>query len=184
MKFGWAQILERVSRACVKGHGLTWGFLYCSDVLHPNRPNVSKNDLRSKLADLYKAEKNQVSVFGFRTQFGGGKSTGFALIYDSHDDLKKFEPHYRKVRYGDATKIEKASRQQRMSPPSLFSSSSFASPGLVCRWLMLVVDYRQATQEQGQGGTGYARKEGQKGQEINGCDFETKQIFTKVGMGL
>ncbi|KAI5837577.1 ribosomal protein L23/L15e core domain-containing protein [Morchella snyderi] len=83
------------------------------DVLHPNRPNVSKDDLRSKLAELYKAEKNQVSVFGFRTQFGGGKSTGFALIYDSHDALKKFEPHYRLVRYGDATKIEKPSRQQR-----------------------------------------------------------------------
>ena len=26
-----------------------------------------------------------VSLFGFRTQFGGGKSTGFGLIYDSID---------------------------------------------------------------------------------------------------
>lgn len=96
------------------------GFLHTSDVLHPNRPNVSKDELRTKLAEIYKANKNEVSVFGFRTQFGGGKSTGFALIYDSHDALKKFEPHYRLVRYGDATKIEKASRQQRMfSPPPL-----------------------------------------------------------------
>uniref|UniRef100_A0A093VJJ2 40S ribosomal protein S24 n=1 Tax=Talaromyces marneffei PM1 TaxID=1077442 RepID=A0A093VJJ2_TALMA len=63
------------------------------DVLHPNRANVS--------------------VFGFRTQFGGGKSTGFALVYDSHEALKKFEPHYRLVRIGAAAKIEKASRQQR-----------------------------------------------------------------------
>ena len=52
-------------------------------------------------------------VFGFRTQYGGGKSTGFALIYDSKDALKKFEPHYRLVRIGEAAKIEKASRQQR-----------------------------------------------------------------------
>jgi hypothetical protein len=66
------------------------------------------------LADLYKANKDQVSVFGFRTQFGGGKSTGFALVYDSHEALKKFEPHYRLVRIGAAAKIEKASRQQRM----------------------------------------------------------------------
>jgi hypothetical protein len=65
------------------------------------------------LADLYKANKDQVSVFGFRTQFGGGKSTGFALVYDSHEALKKFEPHYRLVRIGAAAKIEKASRQQR-----------------------------------------------------------------------
>lgn len=85
-----------------------------SDVLHPNRANVSKDELRQKLAELYKANKDQVSCFGFRTQYGGGKSTGFALIYDSHDVMKKFEPHYRLVRYGDAKKIEKASRQQRM----------------------------------------------------------------------
>ncbi|KAG0124801.1 ribosomal protein L23/L15e core domain-containing protein [Tuber indicum] len=83
------------------------------DVLHPNRPNVSKDDLRTKLAELYKADKNQISVFGFRTQYGGGKSTGFALIYDTYEALKKFEPHYRLVRFGEATKIEKASRQQR-----------------------------------------------------------------------
>ncbi|CAF9919792.1 MAG: hypothetical protein GOMPHAMPRED_001868 [Gomphillus americanus] len=83
------------------------------DVLHPGRPNVSKDDLRTKLSEMYKSSKDQVSVFGFRTQFGGGKSTGFALIYDSLEALKKFEPHYRLVRIGHATKIEKPSRQQR-----------------------------------------------------------------------
>ncbi|CAD0110147.1 unnamed protein product, partial [Aureobasidium uvarum] len=83
------------------------------DVLHPNRPNVSKDELRQKLSELYKADKDQVSVFGFRTQYGGGKSTGFALIYDSNEAMKKFEPHYRLVRVGMANKIEKASRQQR-----------------------------------------------------------------------
>ena len=31
-------------------------------------------------------------------QFGGGKSTGFGLIYDSIDAAKKFEPRYRLVR--------------------------------------------------------------------------------------
>ncbi|MCJ1291636.1 hypothetical protein MMC34_003181 [Xylographa carneopallida] len=83
------------------------------DVLHPNRANVSKDELRSKLAELYKTSKDQVSVFGFRTQYGGGKSTGFALLYDSVDAMKKFEPHYRLVRIGVANKIEKPSRQQR-----------------------------------------------------------------------
>ncbi|KAL8828082.1 MAG: hypothetical protein Q9191_002799 [Dirinaria sp. TL-2023a] len=83
------------------------------DVLHPNRANVKKDELRQKLAELYKTNKDQVSCFGFRTQYGGGKSTGFALIYDSNEVMKKFEPHYRLVRYGQATKVEKASRQQR-----------------------------------------------------------------------
>lgn len=109
-----------------------------SDVLHPNRANVSKDELREKLAELYKANKDQVSCFGFRTQYGGGKSTGFALIYDSHEALKKFEPHYRLVRYGVSTKVEKASRQQRMcssfrsSPPPkvaiLFSEANWGAP--------------------------------------------------------
>ena len=62
---------------------------------------------------MYKAGKDQVSVFGLRTQFGGGKTTGFALIYDSPEAMKKFEPHYRLVRVGLASKIERASRQQR-----------------------------------------------------------------------
>ena len=83
------------------------------DVLHPNRANVSKDELREKLAEVYKAEKDAVSVFGFRTQFGGSKSTGFGLVYNSVADAKKFEPTYRLVRYGLAEKVEKASRQQR-----------------------------------------------------------------------
>ncbi|EPS41402.1 hypothetical protein H072_4705 [Dactylellina haptotyla CBS 200.50] len=83
------------------------------DILHPGRPNVSKTELREKLGSTYKADKDVVSVFGLRTQYGGGKTTGFALIYDSLDALKKFEPHYRLVRYEFASKIEKASRQQR-----------------------------------------------------------------------
>ena len=43
---------------------------------------------------------------------GGGKSTGFALIYDSMDFLKRNEPKYRLKRMGLYEK-EKASRKQR-----------------------------------------------------------------------
>ncbi|RKF83509.1 40S ribosomal protein S24, partial [Golovinomyces cichoracearum] len=82
------------------------------DILHPNRANISKDELRGKLAEMYKASKEQVNVFGLRTQFGGGKTTGFGLIYDSPEALKKFEPHYRLVRVGVSSKIEKPSRQQ------------------------------------------------------------------------
>jgi len=83
------------------------------DVLHPNRANVSKDELRDKLSSIYKADKNQVSVFGFRTAFGGGKSTGFGLVYESQEALKNFEPRYRLIRYDLEKKIERASRQQR-----------------------------------------------------------------------
>jgi ribosomal protein S24E len=62
---------------------------------------------------MYKSGKDQVNVFGLRTQFGGGKTTGFALIYDSPEAMKRFEPQYRLIRVGMATKPERASRQQR-----------------------------------------------------------------------
>ncbi|KAF5100329.1 hypothetical protein D0Z00_001109 [Geotrichum galactomycetum] len=87
--------------------------MFVIDVLHPNRANVSKDDLREKLAGIYNTEKDAVSVFGLQTKYGGGKSTGFGLIYDSVDALKKFEPRYRLVRYGLGQKVEKPSRQQR-----------------------------------------------------------------------
>ncbi|KAI1466254.1 putative 40S ribosomal protein S24 [Daldinia caldariorum] len=83
------------------------------DILHPNRPNISKDELREKLSAMYKAQKDQISVFGLRTQYGGGKTTGFALVYDSPEAMKKFEPQYRLIRVGLATKVERASRQQR-----------------------------------------------------------------------
>jgi small subunit ribosomal protein S24e len=41
---------------------------------------------------------NRVFVFGFRTVFGGGRSSGFALVYDSVGEAKKFEPKYRLAR--------------------------------------------------------------------------------------
>lgn len=47
---------------------------------------------------MYKTTPDVVFTFGYRTQFGGGKSTGFGLIYDSLENAKKFEPKYRQAR--------------------------------------------------------------------------------------
>lgn len=68
------------------------------DVLHPSRPPISRDELSEKLAKIYKADKARVVPFGFKTHFGGGRSTGFALIYESEETQKKFEPRYRLVR--------------------------------------------------------------------------------------
>jgi len=83
------------------------------DVLHPSRPNVSKAELSEKLAALYKTNKDRVVTFGFRTHFGGGRSTGFALIYDDEAAQKKFEPKYRLIRSGLTTKADKTTRKLR-----------------------------------------------------------------------
>ncbi|CAA7408733.1 unnamed protein product [Spirodela intermedia] len=82
------------------------------DVLHPGRANVSKVELKEKLARVYDVkDQSAIFVFKFRTHFGGGKSTGFGLIYDSVEQAKKFEPKYRLIRNGLATKVEKSRKQ-------------------------------------------------------------------------
>jgi hypothetical protein len=58
-----------------------------------------KAELKEKLARMYEVkDPNSIFVFKFRTHFGGGKSTGFGLIYDSVENAKKYEPKYRLVR--------------------------------------------------------------------------------------
>ncbi|CAI5959085.1 unnamed protein product [Closterium sp. NIES-64] len=82
------------------------------DVLHPGKANVSKSELKEKLGAIYeKSDLSCIFVFGFRTQFGGGKSTGFGLIYDNLEAAKKFEPKYRLVRNGLEEKRNKESRK-------------------------------------------------------------------------
>ncbi|CAI5997466.1 unnamed protein product [Closterium sp. NIES-65] len=69
--------------------------------LPPPLPRVSarQSELKEKLGAIYeKSDLSCIFVFGFRTQFGGGKSTGFGLIYDNLEAAKKFEPKYRLVR--------------------------------------------------------------------------------------
>ncbi|KAK3232120.1 hypothetical protein Dsin_004001 [Dipteronia sinensis] len=77
------------------------------DVLHPGRANVSKAELKEKLGKMYDV-KNESSIFLFKfwPYFGGGKSTGFGLIYDTVENAKKYEPKYRLIRNGLDTKVK------------------------------------------------------------------------------
>ncbi|VAH63823.1 unnamed protein product [Triticum turgidum subsp. durum] len=91
------------------------------EVIHPGKANVPKArhrshkmeaELKDKLAKMYDVkDANCIFVFKFRTHFGGGKSTGFGLIYDNLEAAKKFEPKYRLIRNGLATKVEKSRKQ-------------------------------------------------------------------------
>ncbi|KRF97421.1 uncharacterized protein Dwil_GK28064, partial [Drosophila willistoni] len=60
----------------------------------------------------YKVTPDVVFVFGFRTNFGGGRSTGFGLIYDTLDFAKKFELKYRLACHG-LFEQKKQTRKQR-----------------------------------------------------------------------
>lgn len=65
------------------------------DVLHPGKATTPKSEIREKLARMYSTTSDCIMCYGFKTNFGGGKTTGFAVIYDSLDYLKKYEPKYR-----------------------------------------------------------------------------------------
>merc|ERR1712187_941934 len=83
------------------------------DIIHPNSATPKKTEVRDALAKNYKTTTDCIIAFGFKTIFGGGKTSGFALIYDSVEAAKKVEPRFRLVRHGLADKIEKKSRKQR-----------------------------------------------------------------------
>lgn len=83
-------------------------------MLHPGRANVPKAELTEKLTKMYKvSDPSTIFLFGFSTQFGGGKSTGFGVIYDSLTAAKKFEPTYRLRRAGMADPPTGSRKQRR-----------------------------------------------------------------------
>lgn len=83
------------------------------DVIHPGRANVAKEELSELLAGMYKGDPKLTITFGFRTKFGGGKSTGFCLIYDNHESMMKFEPKYRMIRKGQMEKKEQSRKAMK-----------------------------------------------------------------------
>jgi len=86
------------------------------DVLHPGQFGVSKADITEKLAKMYKVSDTKcISVFGFHTAFGGGKSSGMGLVYDNIDAVKKFEPKHRCKRHG----VELVAKHKRIGRRNL-----------------------------------------------------------------
>lgn len=82
------------------------------DVMHPGKPTVSKKEVKEKLAKMYKSSPELVFPFKFKTQFGGGRSTGFAKIYDTLAHAKRFEQKHMLVKFG-LREAKKSSRKQR-----------------------------------------------------------------------
>jgi len=84
------------------------------DVQHPSRATLPKTELRTAVAKLLKVKDEQcVVVYGVRTAFGGNRSTGFALVYESLDEAKKRDKTSRLVRMGLMPKVERKGRKGR-----------------------------------------------------------------------
>ncbi|KAL7547327.1 hypothetical protein ACHAWF_010644 [Thalassiosira exigua] len=78
------------------------------DIIHPGRANVARAELQEVIGGMHKTDSKLVVLFGFRTKFGGGKSTGFCVVYDNEDALLKFEPKHRIIRQGMGVSKEKS----------------------------------------------------------------------------
>ena len=63
--------------------------------------NVPKAQIKTKLAQVLKSKEEQIAIYGLKTKFGGGRTTGFATIYDSVDLRKKYDSKkmLRRVRF-------------------------------------------------------------------------------------
>lgn len=84
------------------------------DVIHPGRATVPKAEISTKMAKMYKvSDEKLVMVYGFKTAYGGGRSTGFGLIYDNMKALQAYEPRYRLARVGLYKKPESARKQRK-----------------------------------------------------------------------
>jgi len=68
------------------------------------------------------ADPSCILLYGFKVAFGGGRSTGFGMIYDSLVAAKKYEPKYRLTRFdmakgkasGRKGRKEKKNRQKKI----------------------------------------------------------------------
>ena len=60
------------------------------DVFHEGKPNVSQNDLKELVSKKYGVDTKNIVLYGFRTAFGGHRSTGFVLVYDNQQYVVKF----------------------------------------------------------------------------------------------
>ncbi|KAL0249338.1 hypothetical protein GEMRC1_004570 [Eukaryota sp. GEM-RC1] len=83
------------------------------DIFHFGRGNVSKDDVRSHISKMYDVDAKLISAFGFRTKFGGGRTTGFALIYDNMEVMKRIEPTHRLASQGLVETTQRAARSER-----------------------------------------------------------------------
>merc|ERR1712094_79761 len=100
------------------------------DVHHPGLATPDKEMLKNMIAEYLSKAKGQKAsaeatvIFGMKTKFGGGRSSCFALVYDSVDAAKKFEPQHRLIRSDHAerpaTVIARKQRKEKKNREKKF----------------------------------------------------------------
>ena len=60
-------------------------------MVHDGMANVPKAQIKDEVAKKLKCKADAITVYGLHTKFGGIRTSGFALIYDSLDQKKKYD---------------------------------------------------------------------------------------------
>ena len=66
------------------------------DVYYEPTLKITKENIKKKIASQFK--KQNVVIFGAKKSFGGGRTRCFAMVYDTEDSMKKYEPKRRLAR--------------------------------------------------------------------------------------
>ena len=83
------------------------------ELIHPDSANISKAAIKTKLAGMFKTKDENITVFGLHSKFGGGRSTGFAFIYDNLDAKKKYDSKTNLLRDKLIDKTGKSRKQKK-----------------------------------------------------------------------
>jgi len=83
------------------------------ELIHPETGSISKEQIKAKLSTMFKSKPEFISVFGLHSKFGGGRSTGFAFIYNSLDERKKYDTKCSLLRDKMAVKGVKTRKQKK-----------------------------------------------------------------------
>merc|ERR1712032_562895 len=78
------------------------------DVFHSGEACAKKSDVSEIVGSKFRTDADNVVLFGFKTKYGGGRTSGFCLIYDNKDARKKYEPVHRLRRTKDAPEKDTA----------------------------------------------------------------------------
>merc|ERR1719237_1012852 len=77
------------------------------DIRHQHLATPSRKLIRRNVAKLYKVKDPRcIVLFGFKSKYGGGKTTGFCLIYDNFKSRQINDYKYRLIRDGMGKKKE------------------------------------------------------------------------------
>jgi small subunit ribosomal protein S24e len=75
---------------------------------HAGEATPARDAVRTKIAEEMGAQKDKVIVDGMQTEYGKGRSRGYAKIYETADAAKKHENYHLLVRNNLAEKKMKA----------------------------------------------------------------------------